>query len=159
MDQVETRKNSSSLAWYIAAPAAALCVAASIVACGGQPAPTCGRPTRQEVAAVYIDGLNNRDPAKIKNVTDGSTFPSVDHAVDIRLKAFGGRHIVVRQSHYDDLVPDVSGVALRGDMDGGEYQERLPLRKVENGSWCLSINEVPLMTSPYFPATTTATTR
>lgn len=152
-----TRGNSSTLARHIAAPAAVLCIATSMLACSGQPSPTCGRPTRQEVAAVYIDGLNNKDPAKIKSVTDGST-PSVDHAVEIRLKAFGGRHIVVRQSHYDDLVPDVSGVALRGDMDSGEYQEGLPLRKVGNG-WCLSIHDVPLMTRPSFPATTAAATR
>ncbi|WHT18997.1 hypothetical protein N8J89_38880 [Crossiella sp. CA-258035] len=139
-------------AWLFAAQAAAVLLAGCALEKVSYPetARPCGKHNREAATQAYLDALNRNDREQVKAVTEGNG-PELETAIDVRMRAFGGRGIVVDRVRFADTVPYVDMAHLTGKMTGGVYQEAVPLARRASG-WCVSIHGRPVLTEVYYPA-------
>ncbi|MGW0516591.1 hypothetical protein [Crossiella sp. NPDC003009] len=135
-----------------AAQAAAVLLAGCAPEEAGYPetARPCGKQNREAATQAYLDALNRNDREQVKAVSEGDG-PELETAIDVRMRAFGGRGIVVERVRFADIVPHVDRAHLTGTMTGGEYREVLPLARRASG-WCVSIHGRPVITEVHYPA-------
>jgi hypothetical protein len=126
----------------------------SLAACGAQsdkPSLPGGASSREAVVNSYIEALNTSDAPALRLLSGGSG-PPLEAGINRRLTDYGNRHIHLTVTPtFSDFVPYMSGTALSGKMDGGDYHENLGLSKRQD-RWFLNLAEpTPAPGTPPLP--------